>query len=233
MRLACRPCSTPIGRGATCALAAWPLAASPSTRPSRRRQPSGREWRCASDTENGRPRRREQALDHLELALGAGRVEVGDELDDAAARVLHAERDAQQLGLGGAQRRRRIALHGAMVEGARGREAERAGAHRLGRERAHARHLVRRRLLEPGGALAHHEDAQRAVRQLGAEIHVARPRFQRIEILAERFPRPVRAPRRAPRRECPRRLPSARSGAGGPRPSPARSRRRNCPSPPW
>ena len=55
MRLACRPCSTPIGRGATCALAAWPLAASPSTRPSRRRQPSGLEWPCASDTENGRP----------------------------------------------------------------------------------------------------------------------------------------------------------------------------------
>jgi hypothetical protein len=34
-------------------------------------------------------------------------------------------------------------------------------------------------------SFAHHEHAQRAVRQLGAEIHVARPGFQRIEILAE------------------------------------------------
>ena len=141
-----------------------------------------------------RPARRgEQPLDHLELALGVGRIEVGDEFDDAPARILHAERDAQKLGFGGAQRGRRIALHGAMVQGARGREAERAVAHRLGREGAHARHLFRRRLLEPGGALAHHEHAQRAVRQLGAEIHVARPRLQRIEILAERFPRPVQA----------------------------------------
>ena len=32
---------------------------------------------------------------------------------------------------------------------------------------------------------------KRAVRQLSAEIHVARPRLQRVEILAEGFPRPV------------------------------------------
>ena len=42
-------------------------------------------------------------------------------------------------------------------------------------------------------ALAHHVDAQRAVRQLRAEIDVARPRFERVEVLAERFPRPVQA----------------------------------------
>ena len=136
-------------------------------------------------------RRREQPVDHLELALGIGRVEVGDEFDDAAAGVLHAERDAQKLGLGGAQRRRRIALHGAMVERARGREAERAGAHGLGRERAHLGDLFRRGFLELRGALAHDEHAQGAVRQLGAEIHVARPRLERVEILAEGFPRPV------------------------------------------
>ena len=141
-----------------------------------------------------RPARRgEQPVEHLELALGAGRVEIGDELDHARARVLHAERDAQQFRLRRAQRRRRVALHRAMVERARGREAERPVAHRLRRQHAHLRNLVRRRLLEPGRALAHHEDAQRAVRQLGAEIHVARLGGQRIEILAERFPRPVEA----------------------------------------
>jgi hypothetical protein len=107
--------------------------------------------------------------------------------------VLHAERDAQQLGLGGTQRRRRVALHRAMVERARGREAESAGAHRLGRQRAHLRHLFRRRLLQPRRALAHHEHTQRAVRQLGAEIHVARPGLERIEILAERFPGPTQS----------------------------------------
>ena len=51
--------------------------------------------------------------------------------------------------------------------------------------------LFRRGFLELRGALAHDEHAQRAVRQLGAEIHVARPRLQRVEILAEGFPRPV------------------------------------------
>ena len=39
----------------------------------------------------------EQTLQHGELTLGIGRVEIGDELDDAAARILHAERDAEEL----------------------------------------------------------------------------------------------------------------------------------------
>ncbi len=77
-----------------------------------------------------------------------------------------------------------------MVQRARGREAERAGAHRFGRQHAHLRHLFRRRFLEPGRPLAHHEHAQRPVRQLGAEIHVTRPLLERVEILAKRFPRP-------------------------------------------
>ena len=233
-------CGLPAGpaarRSAAAPPAPWPHGPwRPALRPGRAGAASRR---AGSGAAPARPRTAgrwpsSRRVDHRELALGIGRVEIGDELDDAAARVLHAERDAQQLGLGGAQRRRRIALHRAMVERARGREAERAGAHRLGGQRAHLRHLLGRRLLQLGGALAHDEHAQRAVRQLRAEIHVARPRVERIEILAERFPRPASAPRRAPRRECPRRLPSARSGAGGPRSSPARSRRRNCPSPPW
>ncbi len=69
----------------------------------------------------------------------------------------------------------------------------RAVAHRLRGQRAHLRDFLGRRLFEPGRALAHHEDAQRAVRQLGAEIHVARLGLERVEILAERFPRPVQA----------------------------------------
>src|SRR5262249_58363084 len=44
-----------------------------------------REWPAAGG---------EQSLDHGELALRIGRIEVGDELDDTRARVLHAERDA-------------------------------------------------------------------------------------------------------------------------------------------
>ena len=194
MRLACRPCSTPIGRGATCALAAWPLAASPSTRPSRRRQPSGRRWRCASDTENGRPARGEQAVEHLELALGIGRVEVGDELDDAAAGILHAERDAQQLVLGGAQRRRRIALHRAMVERARGREAD-------ARRRASPR-AVSTRICATSSGVASSSRAARSpiTKTRSAPCGSCAPRsmsrglrLERIEILAERFPRPVEA----------------------------------------
>jgi hypothetical protein len=80
-----------------------------------------------------------------------------------------------------------------MVERARGREAERAGAHGLGRERAHLRNLFRRGLFELGGPLAHDEHAQCAVRQLRPEVQVARPGLQRVEILAERFPRPAQS----------------------------------------
>lgn len=67
-------------------------------------------------------------------------------------------------------------------------EAQRAVAHRLRRQRAHLRHFFGGRFFQPGRALAHHEDAQRAVRQLGAEVHVARLGVERVEILAERLP---------------------------------------------
>ena len=233
-------CGSPAGPAARRSAAAppapwrhgpWP----PAPRPGRAGAASRRAWNgaCASDTENGRPDAVSSRSIISNSLSGLGVLKSEMNSMTPRARILHAERDAHQLGLGGAQRGRRIALHGAMVERARGREAERAGAHRLGRQRAHLRDLVRRRLLELRGALAHDEHAQRAVRQLGAEIDVARPRLQRVEILAERFPLPVQPLVAARRRECPRRLPSARSGAGGPRPSPARSRRRNCPSPPW
>ena len=193
-------CGSPAGPAARRSAAAppapwrhgpWP----PAPRPGRAAGASRPAWNgaCASDTENGRPDAVSSRSIISNSLSGLGVLKSEMNSMTPRARILHAERDAQELGLGGAQRRRRVALHGAVVEGARGREAERAVAHRLGRERAHVRHLLRRRLLEPGGALAHHEHAQCAVRQLGAEIHVARPRLQRIEILAERFPRPVQA----------------------------------------
>ena len=65
-----------------------------------------------------------------------------------------------QLILAGLQRRREIAGRGAVVEGARGGEAERAGAHGIACERGHRLVVLDRRGIAPRAALAHHIDAQ-------------------------------------------------------------------------
>ena len=118
----------------------------------------------------------------LELA----RAEVGIDLQHAAAGALHAGGDAQKLGLAGAERGREAAVLGLVLGGARGGEAQGAGAQRLLGE---ARHLLDlalvRHLGMVGAALAHDVEAQRAVRQLGRHIDRAAHRVERVEIVGK------------------------------------------------
>jgi hypothetical protein len=81
----------------------------------------------------------------------------------------------------------------AMVERARGREAEGAGPHALRRELGHAPAVVFGRRLAVGAALAHHIDAQRRVRHLGRHIGVVAARRQGIEKVGEAVPVPGEA----------------------------------------
>ena len=119
--------------------------------------------------------------------------------------------DADELLAGGGEGRRRLAPAGAVVEGARGGEAERAGADPLGGEAAHLGDLLGGGRLAVGAPLAHDEEAHRPVADLGGEVDVVRPALEGVEVLADATPSPTTGPRGARRRGCPRRLPSARS----------------------
>ncbi len=204
IRLACRPCSTPIGRGATCALALWPLATSPSTRPSSRRQPSG-----ANGAAPARPRTAgrggEQPVEHLELALGIGRVEVGDEFDHAAAGILHAERDAEKSS---SEARSDGVGSPFTVRWFRVREVEkpkRPVTHRLRRQRPHLRHFFRRRLFQRA-ARSPITKTRSAPCGSWAPRSMSRGLGRAHRDTGRTIPRPVEGPRRARRRECPRRF---------------------------
>ncbi|MEI9987168.1 MAG: hypothetical protein WDN69_30880 [Aliidongia sp.] len=98
-------------------------------------------------------------------------------------------------------------LDAAVVERARRGETDCPGAHRLLGQVPHPSDIVGRGRFKLRAALAHDEDAQRAMRQLGTEIDIARPCFERVEIGREALPVPGQTlmQRRAP--ECPRRLP--------------------------
>ncbi len=100
------------------------------------RQPSGRTWDC-SHREGDRPpgllgQPAEQAdLAHLVL-------EVRHDLQPAGAGRAHGMGDRRQLGLLGAQGRDAAAVGGAVIERARRREAERAGAQAFDGQLGHA-----------------------------------------------------------------------------------------------
>ena len=132
------------------------------------------------------------AADHGEFGLRIGRP-FRDDLEEAGAGIAHAHRDAGQLVFLRAQRRRGIALQGLVAEAARGGEAERAGAHRIGGDLAHLRDVGLVGVLQRDRALAHDEDAHRGVRQQRAEVDVAVAALQRGEVFGERFPLPLQA----------------------------------------
>jgi len=131
--------------------------------------------------------------DHAEFRQHVGLVEIRDHLEDAGAGILHALRDADEFGFGGAQRRRRIAFDRLVVQRARGGEPECSGAHGIGGQLAHLRDVVVGRGFKLGTALTHHIDAQGAMRQLGGDVDVVRPGFHRVEIFGEAFPVPFKS----------------------------------------
>ena len=89
--------------------------------------------------------------------------------------------------------RRVIAGRGAVVQRARGREAERAGAHRVARQCRHRLVVVGRGGIAARAAFAHHIDAQCCVRQLRADIHVEISLRQPLHVVRKAFPGPGNA----------------------------------------
>ena len=133
---------------------------------------------------------RHHGAHQLELAVGVW-PEIRDQLHDAMPGIGDAEGDGLELVRAGAQRRGRVPAGRAVVERARGREADRSGAHGLGGQRAHGGSVLGGGILQPGRPLAHHVEAQRAVGKLCAQVDVVRAPLDRVEILAEALPGPV------------------------------------------
>ena len=120
-------------------------------------------------------------------------LEVRHDLQPAGAGLAHGLGDRRQLGLLGAQGRDAAAVGGAVIERARGREAERAGAQAFDGELGHAPAIRLGGRLAIGAALAHHIDAQRGVRHLGRDIDVVATRGDGIEVVGEAVPVPRQA----------------------------------------
>ena len=155
---------------------------------------------------------------------------VGDHLEDAVIEALHRQAQRQHLVGAGEGARHVHALLVLVQQGARGGEAERAGGDAFAHQRRHLGDLVgvaaRSRCCSARPA---HRRAPAPCGTCAADVDRARLGFQRVEVFGEASPTASRCLRQARRRECPRRLPSARSGTVRDRGAPARSRRRNCP----
>ena len=118
---------------------------------------------------------------------------IGNELQHAFPGPAQRQRDAHQFVLSRRQRWGRLAIGRAVIEGARSGKAHRAGVHRRFGQRRHLRDIVHARLFAIGAAFAHHEHAQRRVRQLQADIHVEGAASQAVEIFGEALPIPRQA----------------------------------------
>src|SRR5205814_7299567 len=101
--------------------------------------------------------------------------------------------DADQLFARRGQRGRGLAFAGAMVEGARRREPERAGLYTGRGDATHLGDLVCGRRFAVGAPLPHHEQAQRSVTHLRGEVDVVRTALERVEIVRDAVPVPRQA----------------------------------------
>jgi hypothetical protein len=85
-----------------------------------------------------------------------------------------------------------MAVAEAMDELARGASADRSGFDRLAGDLAHPSKVVIRRRLQVHATLAHHIDAQRAVRDLSGEVDVDLALAEGVQIFGKGFPAPRR-----------------------------------------
>ena len=99
-------------------------------------------------------------------------------------------RDADELVVRGAQRRRRLAPARAVVRRPRRRESERARRDCVARDATHRVDVVGGRGLAACAALAHDVEPHRAVWHLRGDVDVERARRQVVEVFTERFPGP-------------------------------------------
>ena len=155
------------------------------------RQRRGALSACVTENEIGHPGVLGHPQHHRQVFVDAALIE--HELQHAAADPVHGAGDRRQFVLAGFQRRGVIAGGGAVVEGARGREAERAGAHRIARQRGHRAVVFRVAGSRLRAAFAHHIDAQGGVRQLRADVDVEVALRQPVHVVRKTFPGPGNA----------------------------------------
>ena len=131
---------------------------------------------------------------HVELAaearLEAADAAVGHPLHGAAAEASHRADDPGELVLTGIRPGHRDAATRAVPFQPVGREAERASLDGLGDERPMRAISSSRGGLFGRAALAHHVAAQRAVRNLGADVDGPRDAVEHVEVFGERLPAP-------------------------------------------
>ena len=125
--------------------------------------------------------------------LGLGIVEVGHELQRAAAGGLQPHRDAHQFVFARGERRSRLTVAGAVVECAGGGKAHGPDLGRAAGDGGHGGDVGWSCGLAIGAALAHHIHPHRGVGQLGADIDVEAPPAERVQVVGETLPVPGQA----------------------------------------
>ena len=115
---------------------------------------------------------------------------VAHELHHAASGLANRACDAQQFVGTGPQGGDRLAADAAVVDGARGGKAERAGLDRLTGDGGHLLDVFRGSGCTRHAARAHHVHPHRRMRQLGAEVDVARQGLEKVEVFGKGLPLP-------------------------------------------
>ena len=156
------------------------------------------EVRCRVDLDHaerdGAVDLRAKALHPLELLLGRDDVLARDplrgQLEDRPATCGHRPAEPEQFVLGGIGARHRLAVHCPVTDGARRREAERAGLDALLHDACHRRDVLGRGRLVARTALAHRVGADRAVRHLTAHVDREVLLSDHVEVLGVALPAP-------------------------------------------
>ena len=178
----------PTGRPQTCAFIGRPCCVAAVSRSSSSLYCSGARRFWTSENDSGRRLRSTSRRSSANSLSGSVKSETNCKTPRPAA--ASPSRDARELVFCRGQRRRRLPVARAVIQRARGREARARLRRRLV---ARARPSARCR---PGGrlalraALAHHEHAQRRVRQLRAHVDVEAALPEGIEVVGEALPVP-------------------------------------------
>ena len=146
---------------------------------------------CESDTDSGRCDARIISSSVSISVSNSGKSETT--CSTPGADLAQSAGDTHKLLPGGGQGGCRLTPAGSVVERARGREAQGAGAHPFGGEAAHLDDLVGRRRFTIGTPLAHDEQPQRPMADLGGDVDVVRAAFDGVEVLGDAAPVPGQA----------------------------------------
>src|SRR3954447_3990778 len=179
---------TPTGRPATCAVT-WPPSARAWCTPRiSRRQRSGSVGRSVNRNHTGRPVSFDSRVIQANSRASSSKslfMPKAPAPTAPIARPIPASSASSALCAGTSS-----PVLGLVRIGARGGEAERAGAQGVGGQPMHRGDVLRGRGLAVDAALAHHIDAQRMMRDLCRDIDRARQAFERVEELRKALPVP-------------------------------------------